>query len=134
MLIKIDAVGLSCIDPIAIHHQSRRGVGCQTADGTAVCNSEDATGGTGQQSLTVLTQSPADVVDACHALHLSRRHGIEAIGAAHVYLPVEGGDGPQLARQAVLGQQVGIDRRHLDGEDAIRCSPPEYTVTVVGHV
>ena len=39
-----------------------------------------------------------------------------------------------LTREAVLVQEVTIDRWYFNSEDAMRRGAPEQTVTIVGHV
>ena len=58
----------------------------------------------------------------------------QTVGAAHIYLPVEGHDGSHLTCQTVLGQEIAIDRRQFDGEDAMQGDSPQHAVTVVGDV
>ena len=67
-------------------------------------------------------------------LELVGLDGKQTVGAAHVDFPVEGHDGLYLACQTVLGQEIAIDRRQFDGEDAMQGGSPQYAVTVVDDV
>ena len=58
----------------------------------------------------------------------------QTVGAAHIYLPVEGHDGSHLTCQTVLGQEIAIDRRQFDGENSVHGGSPQYAVTVVDDV
>ena len=61
-------------------------------------------------------------------------NGIETIRAANVYLAVEGSNGMHLSRETILGQEITIYRRHLDGKDAMSRGSPKHAVPVVHHI
>ena len=63
-----------------------------------------------------------------------RNDTIKTVGAAHVYLAVKGHDGMHLAQEAVLGQEVTIDRRYFNREDAVRRGAPEHAMTIIDHI
>ena len=94
----------------------------------------DAARGGCQHRIAVRTESPTDIVDLDQALATSRGDTIQAVGSAHIYLAVESRDSLYLTREAIFRQDIRIDRRQFDGEDAMCRSAPKQSVMVVGHV
>ena len=134
VLIEPYAVRFAGIYLVAVHEHGGGGVRRHSADGAVRPNLVDAAGGGDEQSVAGVAHGPADIADFRNAPALSVGDAEESVGAADIYFAVIGRDGMHLAGQAVLGQQVAVYRRHLDGEYSVCRGSPEHAVSVVGDV